>query len=112
MADEPQKDEATKAGDEILRRLLKTPPDPKKAADKRKVPPKVRRPADQMGTINVVDTPEEFEWRSVGMSLRDYIEGIAAGTIQAPLPQGIQALLPRSDDDSSRTLSSDANRRA
>lgn len=26
---EPQKDEATKAGDELLRRLLKTPPDPK-----------------------------------------------------------------------------------
>lgn len=32
--DEPQKDEATKRGDELLRRLLKTPPDPKKSKPK------------------------------------------------------------------------------
>jgi hypothetical protein len=35
MADEPQKDEATKAGDELLRRLLKTPPAPLKPKKRR-----------------------------------------------------------------------------
>lgn len=43
----PQDDEARfneadrEAGDELVRRLLKTPPDPKKASAKRKVPPKI-----------------------------------------------------------------------
>jgi hypothetical protein len=36
MPDDPEKDEATKRGDEILRRMLKTPPKPRKAEDKPK----------------------------------------------------------------------------
>ena len=35
MPDDPQKDEATKRGDEILRRMLKTPPKPRKAEKER-----------------------------------------------------------------------------
>lgn len=37
-----QKDDDRKAGDELVRRLLKTPPEHKADKGKRKVPPKVK----------------------------------------------------------------------
>jgi len=50
---DPQKDEATKAGDELLRRLLKTPPDPKKPKEQplgQRKPEAVRRAKNRGAT--------------------------------------------------------------
>jgi hypothetical protein len=102
-AEEEKKDEATKLGDELLRRLLKTPPKPKTAARlKAAARPKV---------INGIAPPEGLSFRpidsetifdSAGISLaeaqRRSRANRSANRPKAPPPRGSS----RRSDDSQR----------